>query len=103
LSVEVLALVGLAAVVGGVGQGLSFRAAMTAVAAAAPVEQRAAVISTLFVVAYTGISIPVIGVGLLAGPLGLEQAGLVFTGCMLVLVTSAAVYLLRRPVRTPAA
>lgn len=101
LSVEVLALVVLAAVVGGVGQGLSFRAAMSAVAAAAPVERRAAVISTLFVVAYTGISIPVIGVGLLAGPLGLEQAGLVFTGCMLVLVTSAAVYLLRRPVRTP--
>ncbi|MGW4745826.1 MFS transporter [Streptomyces sp. NPDC004290] len=101
LSVEVLALVVLAAVVGGVGQGLSFRAAMSAVAAAAPVERRAAVISALFVVAYTGISIPVIGVGLLAGPLGLEQAGLVFTGCMLVLVTSAAMYLLRRPVRTP--
>ncbi|MEU6167806.1 MFS transporter [Streptomyces tanashiensis] len=102
LSAELLVLVVLAAVVGGVGQGLSFRAALSAVAAAAPVEQRAAVISTLFVVAYTGISIPVIGVGLLAGPLGLEQAGLVFTACMLLLVTSAAVYLLRRPVRTGA-
>ncbi|MER7538865.1 MFS transporter [Streptomyces sp. NPDC097704] len=103
LSVELLALVVLAAVVGGVGQGLSFRAALSAVAAAAPADRRAAVISTLFVVAYTGISIPVIGVGLLSEPLGLEQAGLVFTGCMLVLVTSAAVYLLRRPVptRTP--
>ncbi|MFF9853896.1 MFS transporter [Streptomyces litmocidini] len=100
LSAELLVLVVLAAVVGGVGQGLSFRAALSAVAAAAPVEQRAAVISALFLVAYTGISIPVIGVGLLAGPLGLEEAGLVFTGCMLVLVTSAATYLLRRPVRT---
>ncbi len=100
LSTELLVLVVLAAVVGGVGQGLSFRAALSAVAAAAPVERRAAVISALFLVAYTGISIPVIGVGLLTGPLGLEEAGLVFTGCMLVLVTSAGVYLRRRPVRT---
>ncbi|WP_426402938.1 MFS transporter [Streptomyces sp. R-07] len=100
LSAELLALVVLAALVGGAGQGLSFRAALSAVAAAAPVDRRAAVISTLFVVAYTGISIPVIGVGLLAEPLGLEQAGLVFTGCMLLLVASAATYLLRRPVRT---
>ncbi|MFI1716964.1 putative MFS family arabinose efflux permease [Streptomyces sp. PanSC19] len=100
LSAELLVLVVLAAVVGGVGQGLSFRAALSAVAAAAPVDRRAAVISALFLVAYTGISIPVIGVGLLTGPLGLEEAGLVFTGCMLVLVTSAGMYLLRRPVRT---
>ncbi|MEV4428876.1 MFS transporter [Streptomyces sp. NPDC049602] len=100
LSAELLALVVLAALVGGAGQGLSFRAALSAVAAAAPVDRRAAVISTLFVVAYTGISIPVIGVGLLAEPLGLERAGLVFTGCMLLLVASAATYLLRRPVRT---
>ncbi|MFI1653601.1 MFS transporter [Streptomyces sp. NPDC020472] len=99
LSAELLVLVVLAAVVGGIGQGLSFRAALSAVAAAAPVERRAAVISALFLVAYTGISIPVIGVGLLTDPLGLEEAGLVFTGCMLVLVTSAALYLLRRPVR----
>ncbi|MEV8585570.1 MFS transporter [Streptomyces sp. NPDC051180] len=102
LATDLLALVVMAAVVGGVGQGLSFRAALAAVAGAAPPAQRAAVISTLFVVAYTGISIPVIGVGLLADPLGLESAGLVFTACMLVLVASAAAYLLRRPVRTGA-
>ncbi|MEX0168289.1 MFS transporter [Streptomyces sp. LMG1-1-1.1] len=103
LATELLALVVLAAVVGGAGQGLSFRAALSAVAGAAPPDRRAAVISTLFVVAYTGISIPVIGVGLLSDPLGLERAGLVFTACMLLLVASAAAYLLRRPVRTEAA
>ncbi|MFE0649373.1 MFS transporter [Streptomyces sp. NPDC059534] len=102
LATDLLVLVVLAAVVGGVGQGLSFRAALSAVAGAAPPAQRAAVISTLFVVAYTGISIPVIGVGLLSDPLGLEQAGLVFTACMLLLVASAAAYLLRRPVRSEA-
>ncbi|MFJ5831838.1 MFS transporter [Streptomyces sp. NPDC093089] len=103
LATELLALVVLAAVVGGTGQGLSFRAALSAVAGAAPPDRRAAVISTLFVVAYTGISIPVIGVGLLSDPLGLERAGLVFTACMLLLVATAAAYLLRRPVRTEAA
>ncbi|MEV7279464.1 MFS transporter [Streptomyces sp. NPDC093111] len=96
LVTDLLVFVVLAAVVGGVGQGLAFRAALSAVAAASPPDQRAAVISALFVVAYAGISIPVIGVGLLAEPLGLEGAGLVFIACMLVLVATAGAYLLRR-------
>ncbi|MFJ4776783.1 MFS transporter [Streptomyces sp. NPDC088762] len=96
---DLLALVVLSALVGGGGQGLAFRGALSAVAAASPADRRAAVISTLFVVAYAGISVPVIGVGVLVGPLGLEGAGLVFIACMAVLVSSAALYLLRRPVR----
>ncbi|MBT2445211.1 MFS transporter [Streptomyces sp. ISL-36] len=96
---DLLFLVVLSALVGGVGQGLTFRGAMSAVAEASPADRRAAVISTLFVVAYAGISVPVIGVGLLADPIGLEGAGLVFIACMAVLITTAAAYLLRRPVR----
>ncbi|MCX2184166.1 MFS transporter [Streptomyces sp. SKN60] len=102
LYTDTLALIVLSAVVGGTGQGLAFRAAIAAVAQAAPADRRAAVISTLFVVAYAGISVPVIGVGLLADPLGLEGAGLVFIACMLVLIVLAAGYLLRRPVRAEA-
>ncbi|MDT0569085.1 MFS transporter [Streptomyces sp. DSM 3412] len=98
---ELLALVVLSAVVGGAAQGLAFRAALSAVAAASAADRRAAVISALFVVAYTGISVPVIGVGLLAEPMGLEGAGLVFIACMAVLVSAAGVYLLRRPVTAP--
>ncbi|MFD9726075.1 MFS transporter [Streptomyces sp. NPDC059072] len=96
---DLLALVVLSAVVGGVGQGLAFRGALAAVAAASPADRRAAVISTLFVVAYAGISVPVIGVGLLVGPIGLEGAGLVFIACMAALVTTAFGYLLRHPVK----
>ncbi|MFJ2828295.1 MFS transporter [Streptomyces sp. NPDC087263] len=99
---DLLSLVVASALVAGVGQGLAFRGALSAVAEASPPDQRAAVISTLFVVAYAGISVPVIGVGVLAGPIGLEDAGLVFIACMAVLVTSAAAYLLRRPVRVSA-
>ncbi|MFD5074271.1 MFS transporter [Streptomyces sp. NPDC058371] len=95
---DLLVLVILSAIVAGVGQGLAFRGALSAVAAASPAHGRAAVISTLFVVAYAGISVPVIGVGVLARPLGLEGAGLTFIACMAVLVTSAGVYLVRRPV-----
>lgn len=94
---DLLPLVVLSALVGGGGQGLVFRGALSAVAAASPADRRASVISTLFVVAYAGISVPVIGVGVLTGPLGLEGAGLVFIACMAVLVSTAAVYLLRRP------
>jgi hypothetical protein len=96
----VFALVVLSALVGGTGQGLAFRGALSAVAGASPPDRRAAVISALFVVAYAGISVPVIGVGLLSDPVGLEGAGLVFIACMAALVSGAAVYLLRRPARS---
>ncbi|GGT36891.1 MFS transporter [Streptomyces chromofuscus] len=94
---DLMTLVVLSALVGGIGQGLAFRAALTAVAQASPADRRAAVISTLFVVAYAGISVPVIGVGALTGPVGLPDAGLVFIACMAVLASTAAAYLLRRP------
>ncbi|MEV8567606.1 MFS transporter [Streptomyces sp. NPDC051322] len=99
---DLLPLIVLSALAGGVGQGLAFRGALSAVAAASPADRRAAVISALFVVAYVGISVPVIGVGVLTGPIGLEGAGLVFIACMAVLVSAAAAYLLRRPVRVTA-
>ncbi|NUU22750.1 MAG: MFS transporter, partial [Streptomycetaceae bacterium] len=98
---ELLPLVVLSAVVGGGGQGLAFRGAVSAVTDATEPARRAAVISTLFVVAYAGISVPVIGVGLLVRPIGLENAGLVFIACMAVLVSTAGLYLLRRPVAEP--
>jgi hypothetical protein len=86
----------LSALVGGAGQGMGLRGAVGEVAAAAPAEHRGGALSALFVVAYLGISVPVIGVGLLSQPLGLADAGLVFTACMAALAAASGAYLLRR-------
>ncbi|MFJ7998201.1 MFS transporter [Streptomyces sp. NPDC096310] len=85
------------ALCGGLGQGLAFRAALTAVSGAAPPEHRGATLSAFFVVAYTGISLPVVGVGALTLWLGLRGAGLAFSACVVVLAACVGVYVLRRP------
>jgi hypothetical protein len=76
----------------GFGQGLSFRSGLGAVNANSPADKRAEVASSFFVVAYVAISIPVVGVGLLAETASLRTAGLVFAGVVAAL--SAVVLLL---------
>jgi MFS family permease len=76
LAATSLALVIVAAVIGGLGQGLCMRAGLEAVNTRAPAERRAGVASTFFIVMYTGISLPVIGIGLAATHLGLQTAGI---------------------------
>ncbi|GAB7186975.1 MFS transporter [Kitasatospora sp. Ki12] len=95
LAWTVLAPLVLSALVGGAGQGMALRGAVGEVAAASPAEHRGGALSALFVVAYFGISVPVIGVGLLTGPVGLAHAGLVFAACMAVLAAASGAYLLR--------
>ncbi|WP_336317923.1 MFS transporter [Streptomyces lavendofoliae] len=95
-----LALMVAGAVCGGLGQGLAFRAALTAVGDAAPPAHRAATVSSFFVVAYTGISLPVVGVGALTMWLGLERAGLTFTACVTLLVAATTLHLVRHPAAT---
>ncbi|CAN5359182.1 MFS transporter [soil metagenome] len=67
-----------AAVVAGIGQGISFGRGLAAVAEKTPPERRAEVSSTYFVVAYIAISLPVIGEGLAAQDWGLRTAGVTF-------------------------
>jgi MFS family permease len=78
LALPSLALLVLGGVVAGLGHGLAFRAGLTAVNTSAPAERRAAVASSFFVVMYVAISLPVIGVGVLAQATGLRTAGLTF-------------------------
>ncbi|MGW2054167.1 MFS transporter [Streptomyces sp. NPDC001840] len=97
LAVESLPLLVAGAVCGGFGQGLAFRAGMAAVGGAAPPEHRGGTISAFFVVAYAGISLPVVGVGALTLWLGLRTAGLAFTACVMVLTAGVGLRLQRRP------
>ncbi|TLQ47679.1 MFS transporter [Streptomyces marianii] len=97
LVVRSLPLLVLGALFGGTGQGLAFRAALTLVSGAAPAHHRGGTISAFFVVAYAGISLPVVGVGALAMGLGLRTAGLVFAGCVTVVAACAGAYAALRP------
>ncbi|GAA4537682.1 MFS transporter [Pseudonocardia xishanensis] len=83
------------AVVAGAGQGMSFRAGLGAVGAAAPADVRGTVVATFFVVLYVAISMPVVGVGAAAQAVGLVQAGVVFAGLVALLAAVAAVLTLR--------
>ena len=78
LALSSLVLLIAAAVVSGVGQGISFSRGLAAVAERTPVDRRAEVSSAYFVIAYVAISLPVIGEGLAAQHWGLRTAGVSF-------------------------
>ena len=103
LAASSLALLVIGGVIAGFGQGLAFRAGLSAVNARAPADRRADVASSVFVVAYVAISLPVIGVGILAEAVGLRSAGLVFAAAVAAVSVTALVLLgLERSSRAPA-
>jgi MFS family permease len=97
LALSSLALLVLGGVIAGFGHGLSFRAGLAAVNARAPAKQRAEVASSFFVVMYVAISLPVIGVGVLAQATGLRPAGLTFAAVVAALAAVVLVLLARQP------
>jgi predicted MFS family arabinose efflux permease len=88
-------------VVIGVGQALSFRSGMAAITAASPEAERAATVSSFFVVAYVGISLPVVAVGVAANLWGLRTAGIAFTAAVALVALGALVAVLRLDRRRP--
>ena len=74
-----------AAVVSGIGQGISFGRGLAAVAEKTPPERRAEVSSTYFVVAYIALSVPVVSEGIAAQDFGLRTAGVGFAAAVGVL------------------
>jgi MFS family permease len=74
-----------AAIVAGIGQGISFSRGLAAVAERTPAARRAEVSSSYFVVAYVAISLPVVGEGLAARDWGLRTAGVSFAVAVAVL------------------
>ena len=91
-----------AALVSGVGQGISFSRGLAAVSELAPADRRAEISSTYFVVAYVAISLPVIGEGLAAQAWGLQTSGVAFALAVAVLAAGCLAAILvrgRRPAR----
>jgi MFS family permease len=80
-----------AAVVAGIGQGISFSRGLAAVAEHTPEEKRAEVSSSYFVVAYVAISLPVIGMGLAAQHWGLRTAGVGFAAAVALLAVACLI------------
>ncbi|WP_231387954.1 MFS transporter [Mycobacterium sp. 360MFTsu5.1] len=74
-----------AAVVAGIGQGISFSRGLAAVVEGTATERRAEVSSTYFVVAYVAISLPVVSLGFAAQRWGLQAAGVSFAVIIAVL------------------
>ncbi|MGV0836020.1 MFS transporter [Mycolicibacterium thermoresistibile] len=92
-----------AAVVAGVGQGMSFSRGLAAVSARTPPDRRGEVSSTYFVVAYVALLVPVIGEGLAAHHWGLRTAGVSFAVAVAVLAAGCLAAILVWERREPAA
>ena len=81
----------LASVTAGVGQGVAFRTVFNDVAGKVEPARHAQIISTVYVITYLGSAIPVIGLGLAAGMVGLQAAVAGFvTVCAAAALTLAA-------------
>ncbi|MBX7433411.1 MFS transporter [Mycobacterium sp. Y57] len=88
-----------AALVSGIGQGISFGRGLAAVAEHTPVDRRAEVSSTYFVVAYVALSLPVVGEGLAAQAWGLRTAGVTFAVAVAALASACLAAILAREAR----
>jgi hypothetical protein len=99
LAVGSLALLLASASIAGLGQGVGLRSGLQAVNEDAPPERRGAVASSLFIVLYLGISLPVIGEGIAATRLGLRTAGIAFSLSVAVIAAAAFATLIPARIR----
>jgi Na+/melibiose symporter-like transporter len=92
-----LALFLAAGAVSGLGSGLVFKGAVGTVAALATDDHRAEAMAALFVAVYVGLSVPVIGLGVLTQYLPPREGLLVFGTLLVAGTLAAAPALLRTP------
>ena len=86
----------------GAGAGLLFKAAVGAVAAMAPRAERGEALASLFLFAYAGLIVPVIGLGVALEHTAATTAMTWFTGILLALLVTVGVLARRsRAVETP--
>jgi MFS family permease len=82
-------------IVAGLGQGSSFRHGLAAINEASPAQRRGEVASSFFVIAYVGLALPVVGVGLVTEVAGLRVAGLLFATVVAALAATVITVLVR--------
>ncbi len=81
----------------GIGHGIAFKGGLGAVSARSPARATAGVTALYFTVAYVAISVPVLVIGLLEGPVGLAPVTVGYGAFSTILVATAFVLILRRP------
>jgi MFS family permease len=86
-------------VVTGLGSGLMFRGAMGTVSALASEDHRAEALAGLFLAAYVGLAVPVVGLGVLTQLLTAQLSLLVFAGLLAAALLLVTPELLGRPAR----
>jgi MFS family permease len=79
LAVDSLALLLVASVFGGVGQGLSFMTGMRAMTSRVEPEERTAVTTSYFIIGYLALAVPAMLAGFLTVPMGLVGSTTVFS------------------------
>jgi len=83
----------------GAGAGVLFKWALAAYVGAAEPAKRGEAASSLFLFAYLGLIIPVLGIGVSTLFVSAQTAMLLFTGALLVILSATATLALRRPNR----
>jgi MFS family permease len=81
-------------IVAGAGVGLVFRGAVATAASLAAPSSRGEVLAALFLIAYAGLAIPVLAIGLGLALLPADVALLIFSALILVLVNAAVLRML---------
>lgn len=99
LAVSSLGLLIAGAIVAGIGQGIAVGAGLAALNARTPAEHRAEVDSSYFVAAYGGVSIPIIGVGLLSQVISLRAAAYALIAVVTVVTAACGASLARNRFR----
>ena len=87
------------AAIGGGGVGIMFRSALGVAGSLAPAGRRGEVIAAVFLVAYLGLALPALAIGIALIALPLVPVLLVFGGAVLVLVALSAPRMIGRAAR----
>jgi MFS family permease len=91
-----LALFLVGGVITGAGAGALFKGVVTSVAAIAPPESRAEALAGMFLAGYIGLSVPVLGLGVMTQYLSPRVSLVIFTGVLAIAILAATPRLLQR-------